>query len=470
MRTNGSRGRGFHWVLAMVACAMAYAAPGVRAFAQDAAPADAERAVVATPDTPAGEHLKWFLGAVAITNPPSADEIERRFSPEFLAEVPTTRVIALTKGLRMQLGSVVLEGVDERSPTELVATLFSGKLDQPFALSIATTEDEPHQITGFLMRPLPKRPRQGDTWDDIDAALEELASRVAIGAYRVRENGALQPVHMLNERTPLATGSAFKLWVLAALADRVESGRLTFDDTLAVRTEWKSLPGGTMQNEDAGTEHPLSHYARQMISISDNTATDHLIHVVGRERVEAAMARWCAEPERNVPFLTTRDMFTLKLSANESLTHRYLSSGAEERRRILDEEVPGLQPNLAMASLWVKPRMIDTLEWFASAEELCRTIADLAALGSTKESMAPVMQALSVNPGVPLDRAVWPGFAYKGGSEPGVMNMTYWLLRKDGERFALSVFANDDVKAVDEMAVVGLVERAIGLLSREQVD
>jgi hypothetical protein len=451
-------------VSASVIFGMALAQP---ARAQDAAIEQPEAQVVEIPDTPAGDHLKWFLSAIAETNPPSAEELEARFTPEFLEQVPTTQMIATIKGLRMQVGTVVLESIDERSPTELVARVYSAKVDTPLALSIGATEEPPHKITGFLMRPLPKRVKAGDNWDDIDAALEELASDVAIGAYMVRDNGSLSPLHMLNERTPLATGSAFKLWVLAALADQVREGRFRFDDTLAVREEWKSLPGGTMQNEANGTEHPLSHYANMMISISDNTATDHLIHTVGRERVEQAMARWCAQPERNVPFLTTRDLFVLKLNSDESLPQRYIDADAEGRRALIDGEIAEGTPNLAMASFWVVPRMIDTLEWFASAEELCQTIADLSKMGSSEEGMEPVIAALSINPGVPLDREVWAGFAYKGGSEPGVMNMTYWLLRQDGKQFALSVFANDPNTNFEQAPMVAIVERAIGMLSKE---
>lgn len=438
------------------------------AKAQDSTEAEhAGVASVVIPDTPVGEHLAWFLGAIAETNPPSGDEVERRFAPEFLEQISTNAVISIVKTVRMQLGTVVLESIDERSPTELVATLFSRKVEQPFALSLATKGEAPHQIYGLNIRPLPKRPVEGDTWDDIGSELDEIASRVSIGAYRVRENGALQPVHMLNEREALATGSTFKLWVLAALADEVKAGRLRFDDVLAVRDEWKSLPGGTMQNEPAGTEHPLAHFAERMITISDNTATDHLIHLIGRENVERAMARWCAEPERNIPFLTTRDMFVLKLDTDPALAERYIAGAVDEKRTILDDEAAQKMPNLAAASFWIAPRRIDTLEWFASAEELCQTISDLATLGSSDESMAPVMGAMSVNPGVPLDRQKWPGFAYKGGSEPGVLNLTIWLLRDDGERFVLSMTANDPNRMFEQTPVIALFERAIGMLARE---
>ena len=44
-----------------------------------------------------------------------------------------------------------------------------------------------------------------------------------------------------------------------------------------------------------------------MIAISDNTATDHLIDLVGRDRVEAALTVFGhSDPAMTVPFLTTR--------------------------------------------------------------------------------------------------------------------------------------------------------------------
>ena len=77
------------------------------------------------------------------------------------------------------------------------------------------------------------------------------------------------------------------------------------------------------------------------------------------------------------------------------------------------------------------------------------------------------MAALSINPGIALDREVWAGFAYKGGSEPGLMNMTFWLLRRDGKQFALSVSANDQKNNFEQTPMVGIVERAIGMLTKE---
>ena len=50
-----------------------------------------------------------------------------------------------------------------------------------------------------------------------------------------------------------------------------------------------------------------------MISISDNTATDHLLHHLGRRNVEGQMvAMGHGTPQRNRPLLSTREMVMLR--------------------------------------------------------------------------------------------------------------------------------------------------------------
>jgi hypothetical protein len=92
---------------------------------------------------------------------------------------------------------------------------------------------------------------------------------------------------------------------------------------------------------------------------------------------------------------------------------------------------------------------IDTLEWFATAEECCRVIAAVDAPVPSPPATPPAGAAIRANPGIGFDRAVWKSIAFKGGSEPGVMNLTWLVDRVDGARFVLSIGWNDtkaDVK------------------------
>ena len=52
-------------------------------------------------------------------------------------------------------------------------------------------------------------------------------------------------------------------------------------------TQGRSLPSGITQDWAPGTPASLEQLATLMISISDNTATDALMGLIGRERLEA---------------------------------------------------------------------------------------------------------------------------------------------------------------------------------------
>ena len=75
---------------------------------------------------------------------------------------------------------------------------------------------------------------------------------------------------------------------------------------------------------------------------------------------------------------------------------------------------------------------------------------------------------LAVNPGIaPADAGRWRYLGYKGGSEPGVIAMSFLAQRQDGDWYALSASWNNPAAPVDEARFVALVTRALNLLAQE---
>ena len=208
--------------------------------------------------------------------------------------------------------------------------------------------------------------------------------------------------------------------------------------------------------------------AERMISISDNTATDHLLYTVGRVRVEAAMrATKPSKPTANVPFLSTREMFALKLGPAEQLA-TYLALPGKKRRHFLDTDVARKRPTIEQVTGWDAPRHIDDLEWFATPRDLCSVMATLDARAH-KAVAAPLRDVLAINNGLALDAKTWPYAGYKGGSEPGVMNLTWLLGRDDGKRFVVSLTVNSVAPPVfAESAVLGFATGVLEALALEQ--
>lgn len=106
-----------------------------------------------------------------------------------------------------------------------------------------------------------------------------------------------QEIVAYNADQPLAVGSAFKLLVLQALRQQIQAGQHQWDEVVRLKPEWKSLPSGLLQTWPSGTPITLQSLATLMISLSENTATDALIDIVGRETLEELFPR-------NQPFLT----------------------------------------------------------------------------------------------------------------------------------------------------------------------
>ena len=224
-----------------------------------------------------------------------------------------------------------------------------------------------------------------------------------------------------------------------------------------------------MEDEAAGILFTLQRYAELMISNSDNTATDHLIHRLGRENVEASLARLGhSDPALNIPFPTTREFLLIKLALSPEERAAYLELGSEGRRTFLDTDLAGHGIGDAVANLagWGAPVAIDSIEYFASPADLCRAMVWLHEAASTP-GLEPVRDILSINPGPPFDERVWPFVGFKGGGEPGVFAVSWLLERHDGRLFFLAGILNDSTRIRDETRAALLVSVGADFLADE---
>ena len=262
-----------------------------------------------------------------------------------------------------------------------------------------------------------------------------------------RQLGALDPDRQL------ALGSTFKLYVLGAL---VQSKR-PWDEVIRVRADWRSWPSGMLHEWPSKTPVTLATLAGLMISISDNTATDHLLYTLGRPVVEGMLATMGhAQVQRNVPFLSTREMFRLK-EVGKRRVEPYLARDVAGRRAYLGQLVRGRGDDFKGLDRET-PTAIDRAEWFASATDLCRAMDWLR-----RDERA--RGALSINRGgVAFQKGKWRYVGYKGGSEPGVLNLTYLLQRWDGKWFALTLGWNDPAKPVEEQRLLEIAQSTVLVL------
>ena len=203
--------------------------------------------------------------------------------------------------------------------------------------------------------------------------------------------------------------------------------------------------------------------AAAMTSLSDNTATDMLINLVSRSAVEAALsATGMASPALDKPLLTTREIFVLKLSQWPALATRYITADESSRRALLASTIDRAPlPAVSAAGAWIAPRDINSLEYFASATDLCRAYVSLAAL-ARRPGLAPIGQVLSLNDNsLALDPTQWQTTWFKGGSEPGVLAMAYLATTRTGHSYVVTALAEDPSQPIDETIALPVMLSAI---------
>lgn len=282
-----------------------------------------------------------------------------------------------------------------------------------------------------------------------------LPGEVSLAAARLEQGG---PANFLTQKAerPMAIGSGFKLFVLAALVRDVKSGERRWSDVVPLGTP--SLPSGLLQDWPKGSPITLHSLAALMISRSDNSAADTLLAVLGRDEVEAALAELGgAAPALDRPFLSTREAFVLKYG-DPALLRRWSAADEAGRRALLDAGLADIEAaSLAPARFTGRPTAIGEVEWFASSADLVRT------LDWFRRSGDPVALALlAINPG--LERSLAGDFAYfgfKGGSEPGVLSMSFLLRNREGRWLAVSATWNNPDAPLDEPKFAALIGRLV---------
>lgn len=385
--------------------------------------------------------------------------VEALFRPDFLKLVPATQLVAILKQYHDQGGSVVRVTEVAKTGEFYGEYRFTNEKGSVFPVKIGVDATSPHLINTLwfgLVQPGMKTP------GEVVAALTKLHGQVSFGFWRLGGEKP-EPLHVHEPDRTLAIGSTFKLFVLGALVEAVEQGSLAWDRVVPLSDDWKSWPSGRLKDWPAGSPVTVHSLAAAMISTSDNTAADHLLFLVGRQKVEAVQEKMGhAHPEANVPFLSTREMFRIKELGHPRVAD-YLKLDAAGRRAWLDGELLALGRDGFAGIDQLTPTAVDTVEWFASAADLARAM-DWLRRRTEKGKAAAARGILAINRGLEFDDADWSYVGYKGGSEPGVLNLTWLLERRDGARFALSAGWNDSEAGLDEKEFFALLQRFIELV------
>jgi len=375
------------------------------------------------------------------------------FTAAFLAQVPPAQVRAIAQALAGQYGAV--RGVARIAP----ASALGGAVDMDFEratvhLSVSLEPQAPFLINGLFVTGADVR---GDTLAAVIGEVRALPGAASVAVARLVD-GPPAILAGLEPDRPLGIGSGFKLFILAELSRQIRAGRRHWSDVVAL--DRRSIPTGVLQSWPAGSPVTLHTLAAQMISVSDNSAADTLLATLGRENVERMMATLgVAAAARNRPLISTLEMAAIKTGPEAGL-QAWRAADEAGRRALLARDYGAIDASrIDIGRFAGNPIALD-VEWFASPADMVRVMDWLRREGGEE---ARAILAINTGLGPPL-RGELAYVGFKGGSEPGLFNLTWLVRNRAGTWHVVTASWNNPAAPVEEARLIALMVRAIQLV------
>ncbi len=413
-----------------------------------------------------------FLAALGLTAPASAQNktpfeqragqlvdvlkgtlpADRFFAASFLNEIPASQIAEIARQLEAQHGR--LAGVADIRPEGPA----NGEVDLKYQRAVVTMQlvvgqQLPSMAIGLLVT---KVAVKGDGWQMLEREFRSLPGRSTL--YVAEIGDRIEPLIALNASEQFAIGSTFKLWPLAEAARQVKAGKRRWTDVVPLGAP--SFPSGITQDWPKGAPVTLHTLATLAISISDNSATDTLMDTLGRGNVDQLVIdSEHSAPEMTLPVLKTVEAFWLKTSAAAQDRGTWIAGSLKERRALINRMRVSIN-RIDRTTFGDKPAYINEVEWFASGEDLARLFSVILATNSKEPR--DILAVVRPLPKATQDRFSYVG--YKGGSEPGVMSMSFLLQTKDQQWIVVTGSWNNIAAALNERQFEGLMQRAVDLV------
>jgi beta-lactamase class A len=275
------------------------------------------------------------------------------------------------------------------------------------------------------------------SWRDIDTELSKSGARYSYQVSKVN-NSACTTIAGANTDLSLPLASIFKLYVLLAVAEAVKAGTMRWTDQLTITEEAKAVGSASLDELPAGAQVSVRKAAQQMISASDNMATDLLIARLPPGAVERALVTaGHHDPASMTPFPTMHELFSIGWGTPDLREQWKRASPAGRAELLKQTNSRPYQPDPARTNT---PASAYGAEWYGSAADICRVHAALqaAAVGDA----APVKQILATIPGIDLDRSKWSYVGAKGGNLPGDLTFSWYAVDHTGQCWVVSFQLN----------------------------
>jgi Beta-lactamase enzyme family len=426
------------------------------------------------PPGPTTDQLVWIMGELASGETTTPEEIMAHFDPSWGVSIPDTQ--AFFETLRTTFPDAIIRDVVAVTPVEVTVVISKPDLTTPYGfLSLQAHYSGAQGILQFgvsdYFGSVQYPEDQNLDLADATTKFTTLSSAPALMVGRIdASTGQCSAIVDVNASELRATGSLFKLWVLGGVARDIALGELDLNDPVPLVAS-AIAPGGTINNEPLGTVFPVIDMARLMIGISDNTATDHLHHLVGRDRIDEVIDDYdVADPTVLKPLLDISEQFHLFFSFPLDTSLAYVNGTEEYQQQFLDDEIVPLGPYVPGSGQYNNVELLTSGSWRASPMDICNAFAHHLRLPQGSDAAYLVDQALGAQSAQPEVRNAWDRVWYKGGSlsaADGYHVLTHaWMLQNSGEDpYVVIAMSNSDTGGIDEYEVQSITGRILQLVS-----
>lgn len=265
---------------------------------------------------------------------------------------------------------------------------------------------------------------------DIRTIIDNSGAEMALSALHL-ESG--QRIDVDGERVfPMC--SVLKIPVLVEAFSQIEAGRFTLNDRWELTTAEKNLPSGILVFFDDGLTPTVRDLLTLMMIVSDNTATDMVMHRLGQGSVTSTMHS-LGLTDIHVP-LTIRELFDDLLPSSDPTQNLLALAGAGPRNRA------GICYSLGPDNdVGTPAALTELLARIWRGEIISRTACD---------AMLEILLKQQLNDRLP--RYLPPGTpcAHKTGTLPGIRNDSGIIYASENAHVAVTVFSRWDDEAVSD--------------------
>ncbi len=429
------------------------------------------------PPGPATTQLSWLLEQLAVGADTSEQEISSRFSPAWLSSIPAAQTRDFIASVRDQYPNariIDIVGIGPMQFTGLIAgdtnneafvtfeTTFASGLINRFGVNFFGTGE------GSVVF-------AADADLDLQQAADKfttLSTEPGLLVARVDDNDLCTPLVERNPETLRATASIVKIWVMGGVADAIADRSISTDQVVLL-AEAEKTPGGPVVNEPVNTAFTVDQLSQLMLGISDNTATDLLHELVGRERLDRIINEFGhASAEVLTPLLAIGEQFHLLFSVSAAAADNFLNGTEQFQQQYIDDEIVPLGSFAANRGSFSNLSLLTGGTWRASAMDVCNALASHRTWAQGSDQMLLVDRALGAQAAQPRVRQQWDRVWYKGGSlaqnNGGLAVLTHaWLLENAGEQpWVVVGLSNSPSANIDVFAVQSILGRILQLAAQ----